>query len=317
MVVNWNGFPDSVAALESLQRASPGPDLVVVVDNGSTDGSGRKLAAWAEEQGIRCAVLTPGDPIQSHRPTVPRWPRGMALVLNPQNSGFGAGVNLGIRAAAAIRRPHYVLLLNNDATVAPDFLPPLLEELSDPAVAAATGLIYHACGEDASRNPKLWYAGGRLDPIRALGVHRTKPLSDGACDVQFVTGCFVALKLDVLERYGLLPERYFLYSEDVELSFVLRRAGYRLRITPRAVAYHKVNAAAKHWRESPLIAYLHNRNRFWFARRNLSGPARILSFAWLVPSRLGRAAVEALTGRPKIAREVIRGTLHGLLTRPR
>jgi GT2 family glycosyltransferase len=239
----------------------------------------------------------------------------MALVMNPENSGFGAGVNLGIRAAAAIERPQYVLLLNNDATVAPDFLPPLLEELSDPAVAAATGLIYRGCGTD--RHPKLWYAGGRLDPIRALGVHRTKPLTNGACDVEFVTGCFVALKLDILERYGLLPERYFLYSEDVELSFILRRAGYRLRITPRSVAYHKVNAAAKHWRESPLVAYLHHRNRLWFARRNLPPSARLLSFAWLIPSRLGRAALEILWGRPKIAGEVLRGTLHGLLTPPR
>lgn len=311
ILVNWNGFEDSVAALESLRRASPGPGLVVVVDNGSTDGSGSLLAEWAKRQGMFCAVLDAQHPDCNSTPAVPPWPCGLVLVLSRENLGFGGGVNLGTRVAASIARPTYILLLNNDATVAPDFLPPLLAELAQPRVACATGLIYYA-----DRRSKLWYAGGRLNLVRALGAHRTRSAPSVSCDVEFVSGCFAAIKLDVFQHLGLLPEVYFLYSEDVELSFLLRRAGYRLRLAPRSVAYHKVNAATRHWRDSPLVAYLHNRNRLWFARRNLHGHLRALALAWLVPTRFARAAAELGRGRIEIARKILRGTWDGLFADP-
>jgi GT2 family glycosyltransferase len=309
ILVNWNGFEDSIAALESLRSASPTPGFVVVVDNGSTDGSAERIASWARARGLACTVLDRADqPEERNCNHVRPWPCGLTLVMNPRNSGFGAGVNLGARVAIARYRPRYLLLLNNDATVAPDFLTPLLAELADPLVAAATGLIYYM-----DRPGKLWYAGGRLDRLRALGAHRTGPPPREPQDVEFVTGCFAAVKADLLEKIGLLPEEYFLYSEDVEMCFLLRRAGYRLRFTPHAVAYHKVNAAAGHWRESRLVAYLHHRNRFWFARRNLRGLERALAIAWLLPTRVGRALAELARGRPRIARQIVRGTWDGLL----
>jgi hypothetical protein len=307
ILVNWNGFEDSIAALQSLQSARPAPGLVVVVDNGSTDGSAQRIACWARARGLSCTLVHPTDqPAGSHHDVRP-WPAGIVLVTNPRNSGFGAGVNLGIRVATTLHPLSYILLLNNDATVAPDFLSPLLRELADPQVAAATGLIYYA-----DRPGELWYAGGRLDPWRALGVHQRGPAPQGPQDVEFITGCFAAIKADLLEQIGLLPEQYFLYSEDVEMCLRLRRAGYRLRLSPRAVAYHKVNAATGHWRESPLVAYLHNRNRFWFVRRNLRGLERALAIAWLLPTRIGRAMAELGRGRLRVAGHIVRGTVDGL-----
>ncbi len=315
VLVNWNGFHDTVAALESLRRATPAPGVVVVVDNGSTDGSAEKLSRWAEQQGVACTSVLACDLSRNHATGVGRWPQGLAIASSPRNLGFAGGVNLGIRTACALSDPSYVLLLNNDATVAPDFLPPLLAELEDPKVAAATGVIYRA-----DRPRELWYAGGTLDRLRALGAHRTGSLPSSPCDVEFITGCFALLRLRALEQLGLLPEVYFLYTEDLELSCRLRAAGYRLRFTPHAVAYHKVGAAAGDWRDSPLIAYLHNRNRLWFVRRNLPPVQRAVSLAWLVPTRLSRAAGQILSGRPKIAWQVLRGTMDGLFApveRPR
>lgn len=144
VLVNWNGFEDSVGALESLQRASPRPGFVILVDNGSTDGSPARLAQWARCRGISPAVFTPQEIGRQGNPAPAPWPEGLALILNPRNSGFGAGVNLGARLAAGLDGTRYLLLLNNDATVEPGFLAPLLAELEDPEVGAATGLIYQA-----------------------------------------------------------------------------------------------------------------------------------------------------------------------------
>ena len=190
VVLNWNGWRDTVRCLASL-RASDYPNLhVVVIDNGSTDGSPEHLApllgaAW-------------GELVQAHR-----------------NLGFTGGANLGLRLALE-RGADYAFLLNNDATVAPDCITTLVEAAEPrPEVGFVGPKIVWAEEPD-----RFWSAGMSITWHRTtIESHRNAP-DDGRFDgcrvVQGLSGCALLVRRAVLERVGLLDERYFAYYEDLD-----------------------------------------------------------------------------------------------------
>jgi len=167
VVVNWNGLTDTMACLVSLEAATPRPARVVVVDNGSSDGSVEALRRW-----------------QAERPKAP----ALTLIASPTNRGFSGANNLGLARLAADPAIDHFLLLNNDATVEPAFFAELARALAMAPDAGIMGpTIYVTGGADAGQ---VWYAGGAFVPLRALVVHRLA-VPPGAAPVatEFVTGC--------------------------------------------------------------------------------------------------------------------------------
>src|SRR6185312_10296990 len=117
VLLNWNGYADTEAALDSLLEADPRPDHVVVVDNGSHDDSVQRLNAWRERNEPRGDSNAAGP-----------W---LTIIAEPENRGFAIGNNIGIDSLATNTHATHFLLLNNDATVAPDYFARMYDALRE------------------------------------------------------------------------------------------------------------------------------------------------------------------------------------------
>lgn len=215
VLVNWNGWADTVACLESLDPLTYPDATVLVVDNGSTDDSVARISAA--------------------RP-------GVRLIETGANLGFAGGNNVAIRTALD-EGADYVWLLNNDTVVEPDALTALVDALEkDPMAGAAGSKITYF-----DRPGVLWYAGGDFG-TDGLAHHRGLDETDtGAYDTlgetEVITGCSLLLRASVLEQVGLMRDEYFLYWEETDLDWRIRAAGHRLLYVPGSVVRHKVAAS--------------------------------------------------------------------------
>ncbi len=236
VVLNWKRPADTIACVESLVRLSYPSYEIIVVDNGT-------------DHHARAAIRR-------------RFP-SLTVVENGRNLGFAGGSNVGIAHLLA-RGVDYVLLLNDDTEVAED----LLRVLVDVGEAASEIGILGPSIYYFDRPNVLWSAGGAVDPVgepRHLGLDR---VDDGAgraaLDVDYVTGCAILVKRAVVERIGMLDERFFAYFEETEWCARARRAGFRVVHVPRGRVWHKIEAAERGGSRHYL--YLMARNRLLYLR---------------------------------------------------
>jgi GT2 family glycosyltransferase len=242
ILINWNNYEDSKKCLLSLQHCTYTNFLPIVVDNFSQDGSGKKLQ---EEFGDFAHFL-----------------------FTDANLGFSGGNNVGFRYALE-RGFDYVMELNNDTEVEPDFLETLVFSIHDREdFAAAQPLIYY----NQDRRHVIWNAGGKLIPQLGLSLTKmegkTKPASLPAQETDWITGCAFLIKSEVLRKTGLLKEFFFFGSfEDVDLSTRIRNSGYKLWFEPSSVIYHtagnssKSKVKGKEGFLNPRVHYLAQRNQ--------------------------------------------------------
>jgi hypothetical protein len=280
VVLNWCGEDDSRACLGSLLAADYRALTLLLVDNGSPDGSGERLHA--------------------------AFP-GIAYLQTGANLGYTGGNNRGIAWALEAGAEH-VLVLNNDTVVERDAVTCLVDAATaGPGVGAVAPKILYFDAPD-----RIWFGGGEFSPLRGAGVHqrqreRDVPGADpGVRDITFVTGCCCLLSAEALRRVGGFAEDFFAYVEDVELSLRLSRAGYRLLYQPAARVLHRVSPGAP----TPPSAFqiLHrDRNRRRLARRHFNWLDRLRFAGWFYPSRVVRLAQYASRGDWARASAVWRG----------
>jgi GT2 family glycosyltransferase len=308
IVVNWNNAADTVDCLESLRVASPRPPRVVVVDNGSIDDSPGRIARWAAELGMSFELITRMDqrtPPTAASPASP-W---LTITSLGTNLGFAGGNNVGLELLHADETLTHFLLLNNDAVVAPNYFEEMHAALEDrPGVGLIIGTIYELPNRD-----RVWYAGGRMLPLRALVSHNVDlPSRPEAASTEFITGCAMVIGREALERVGLLADCYFPgYMEDAEYSWRVRRSGLDLIYAPRALVYHKVGATFGARSASPMTAYYQTRHRLFFVKRNLRGSGRLFALMYMAMTKPVRAFVDVLSGRPRVGWATLRGTFDG------
>ncbi len=263
VVLNWNGEDDTVACIESL-RAQRDVELeILLVDNASADGSGERLHT--------------------------RYP-GMAYLQTGANLGYAGGNDRGIEWALA-QGAAWVLIVNNDTVADPDCVRLLREgALGDDRMAGVAPLITRF--DDPKR---VWFAGGRLDAVRALGTHDhdgelvsdvVSQAADGSTvtPCSFLCGCCILFRAAALREVGGFREDFFAYVEDVELSYRLGRAGWRLGWMPAARLAHRVPACS-----APPSAWqlrLRDRNRRRMARDLYPWPLRAAFWLWFWPTRV-------------------------------
>jgi GT2 family glycosyltransferase len=227
VVLNWSRAADTVACLESLGAADLQGASVLVVDNGSRDGSVAILRA--------------------------RFPDLQVIAL-PENRGYAGGNNVGIQAALDAGAGA-VLLLNNDTRVAPDFLPPLLEALnSSPLCAAVASAVIRADRPDMHDVAYSEVRFHERNVVQLRGVN--VPVFgnfDRRCEVEVVVGCCALFRSEALRTVGVFDEAYFAYHEDVDWCLRARKAGWKLFYEPYARVYHQASAstARLHARPAP------------------------------------------------------------------
>jgi GT2 family glycosyltransferase len=312
IVLNWNGAADTEMCLASLLDADPRPYGIAVVDNGSRAGEVDRLRAWAAARGVLMHIESE-DPARWPHPArrTPR-PGEVVLLTSSTNRGFSGGNNLALRYTAQESGATHFLLFNNDATVSPGYFADLERSL---AAYSDTGL---ASGTIYEMDPphRVWYAGGRIVPLRTIVVHDLEvPTDDRVAPTGFICGCTMLISRATLRRIGYLPECYYPgYVEDTEYCQRALDAGIPLLYAPRAVAYHKVGGAYGAHSQNPRATYAVNRHRAFWARRNLRGARRLAALLYLVVTKPARAVIDAVSGRPRIAWAVLTGMLAGLFS---
>ena len=307
VLVNWRGAADTEHCLASLLAATRRPACVVVVENASGDGSIDRLREWGRAHAPSFAEVA-GD----HAPTVRDARAWLTLVALPDNRGFSGGNNAGLRLLRARDELTHFLLLNNDTEVAPDYFAALARALRRrPDAGLLSGTIYHF--DDRRR---VWYAGGRELPLRAMVVHRTeRPRTDDPIATEFITGCALLVSRAAHDALGPLPECYFpAYGEDAEYCHRARRAGIAVLYAPEPVVYHRIGASTRGHDVALLPTMLAVRHRGFFVRRNLRGLAQLAALLYLAATKPARVALELARGRPAVAGAVLRGTVSGLFS---
>jgi GT2 family glycosyltransferase len=258
IVLNYNGGAVVAEAVASLLVQDHEPLEVIVVDNGSRDGSEAALAA--------------------------RFGERIRLIAAGRNLGFGAGNNLGIAAAAGT----YLVLLNNDAVAAPWMVRELVAaaERSPRVGMVAPKVLLHGSRDIIDTTGHLLYPDGlnrgrgRLE--RDLGQY------DGCREALFPSGAAALYARAMLDDVGPFDPALFLYGDDAELGLRARLAGWECAFAPRALAYHRYSMSSGAW--SSLKAFHVERNRVLVLLRHfplslvlLSPPftaVRLLLHAW-------------------------------------
>lgn len=235
VVLNWNGWKDTVACLQSLQALDYPNFHLVVVDNASSDDS----------------VVQ----INKAMPAV-------ELLQSGANLGFGGGCNVGIRKAMS-RQADYIWLINSDATVHSSALSSLVNVAESADMIGSVGSVLFDAGTD--------------DHVQVWGGGQVK-LWSGWCSNQsargpldFISGASMLLRCDALAMSGVFDEStFFMYWEDTDLAFRLKKCGWKLAVAKDSRVWHKQSASVG--QQSPALDRYFTQSGVRFLRRYAALP---------------------------------------------
>jgi GT2 family glycosyltransferase len=230
-----------------------------------------------------------------------------------QNLGFTGGNNVGFQKVLELNY-EYVLLLNNDVFVDPNFLYHLINYLDfNPEVGAAQPLIY--CHPNRY---KIWNGGGKFN--RLTGKTDSKQYNDSdncPIEIDWISGCAFIIRTSLLKQVGYFNEKYFAYYEDVDLSFRIREAGFKLMLIPSSVIYHigggscNTPEKSKEGYLSPHVHYYNTRNHFWIIRRWLKWYEKPTAILYHAVYSISLACYFLLRFRWNKLMAVAKGFIHG------
>ncbi|MFI5394378.1 MAG: glycosyltransferase family 2 protein [Candidatus Binatia bacterium] len=240
VIVHWNS-PYLLGCLRSFLQPDMEGVEVVLVDNASTDGSMREVAA-AYDGHVR-------------------------TLLTPENYGYTRGANIGLRQAQG----RYIILLNNDTEAAPGFIESLVAAAeADPRIGICCPKILSAKDHRLIDNVGHWVYPDGLSRCRGR-FEEDYGQYDTPEDVLVPSGCAILVRREMLDDVGLLDEDFFSYCDDTDLGLRAQLRGWRCVTVPSAVVYHWGSAP------SPLKAFLVERNRLWVAVKCLPLPLLLMA----------------------------------------
>jgi len=291
ITVNYNGLNDTCALIDTIPFND---DLeVIVVDNASNE----------DETSI----------IEKRYPTV-------KVIRSTENLGFAGGNNLGIKAAQG----KYLFFINNDTLlrckkedVGCKMFQPLIDRLeSSEKIGAVCPKIRFAW----DNNPIQFAGYTPLSRItmrnRSIGYgEEDRGQYDSAHPTPYAHGAAMMVKREAIEKVGLMPECYFLYYEELDWSMMFKRAGYDIWYEPACTIYHKESQSTG--QDSPLKAYYLTRNRLLFAKRNIQGIQKHITYCYLIGIVAVRDIMKhAIKGNPTLFRATYKG-IHDFLVQPK
>lgn len=285
IILNWNGWVDTIACLESVFQNTYSNFQVIVCDNGSTDASMDKIKQWANGS-LRAVIPTKlakeycPAPIAYNEVLMKDISSKINIVDEPlifietgSNLGFAGGVNIGLRFALAQKDFDYVWILNNDTIIVTDSLDELVKTmLADTSIGiCGSKLMYYDTPN------QLQSLGGKYNKILGTSSHIVdeKYLSN----IDYVVGASMLVSKKFIETIGLMPEDYFLYYEDLAWS-VRGKKLFKLACNSNSVVYHKEGASTggntkDKDTKSKMSDYYSIRNRILFTKKY---------FMWYLPT---------------------------------
>ena len=253
IIVTYNSATEIGPCLDSLVgHTEPFPTTITVVDNASSDGTVGMVRA--------------------------RWP-GVQVIESPTNAGFSRANNLGIRATGG----DYVLLLNPDTVAPPGAIQTLVRGLAahpDAAIAGARLLSEHGFPELSWGDPigpwnelkRKVFSTLYHRKIRSI-VRKVDQLSRQAREVSWVSGACMVIRRPDLEAVGLLDERFFMYTEDVDLCIAMTKRGRTvLYVAGAELLHYRGRSAAR----NPATERLYRRSQLAYYEKHLPHWAGLL-----------------------------------------
>jgi len=230
VVLNWNNFRDTKECLESLEKISYPNYEIIIVDNGSIDGSTRR--------------------IQKEFPDY-------IYIYNDKNLGFGEGTNVGMRYAVKTGAD-YIFWINNDMIVDRSFLEPLVQAMKNEGAGLVGPATFYY-----DQKEKIYTAGADLNFLKT-GMKRYK-IAGKFRQVDSLGGAFL-IKKEVIDKIGYFYEPYFLNLEETDYCFQAKKAGFKIFCEPKSKIWHKVGGTLR--RIPATATYYYYRNRLLFIKRN-------------------------------------------------
>lgn len=305
ILLNWNGWKDTIECLESVFRLTYPDFRVIVCDNASNDDSLEKIKSWSRgdllaesvnpqlshlnsppcRKPIPCLELTRKQAESGSQASDTR----LCVIQNGENLGFAAGNNVGLRYALGDPRCQFFWLLNNDTVAEPNALSALvrcMEQQPDIGLCGSLNLSYYNPDEvqaEGGRTFSRWTARVHKSPQKTV-----RQLASNPKRMDYINGASMMVSRAFLETVGLMEESYFLYFE--ELDWAMRAKGkFDLGYARDSVIYHKEGATIGTDRDRvkrSLISdqYL-SRSRVLFTKR---------FFPWALPSVLAATSFTAI-----------------------
>ncbi len=346
IILNYNGWQDTIECLESVLRNEYPNYQVIVVDNGSTDGSVEMIKKWADGGQ---EVLTPNEthPLYylSHPPVRKPIPyieydrktaeagglseeekllyeelpndmlHPMILIQTGDNLGFAGGNNTAYRYVSKIDDCKYVWFLNNDAVITPDSLRLMVEHMGKKEDFGVIGSIitYYDFPN------RVWFNGGKINYYLGGGFHvgkgslltdqKTKEGDSKICD--FVTGCSMLVRADIFENMHGFDERFFLNYEDIDLCYRILRKGWKIGLIKQLFVFHKVSVTQK--KENIELLFYHvNRSRVIWIRKTVKTEKKlILGIVVFLLTRFAVIVRLFFVGKQSAVPSVVHGVIDG------
>lgn len=323
IVLNWNGWKDTIECLASLAHLHHSSYCVIVVDNASNDDSFHQISAWVEDNvGIgghyNRFVKLKEDELAAFRS--PLQPMEILLVKASVNGGYARGNNLGIHLAMQCGATHF-WILNNDTVVHQDALCALERVVTNDPTVGIVGsvLLYY---DDRTRIQA--YGGATFDRYKARGSQIANGLTFDAQTIMslssaapaYISGASTLVTDRFVKDVGVMEEGYFLYYEEIDWA-IRSSKRWRLAISPESLVYHKEGASigtSTRSARSFLSQYYLNRNLLIFYRRFLPWMS---AFAVMrVLREVARCVFRGDLGRARVTTRALADGLRGV-TGPR
>jgi len=306
IILNWNGWKDTVECLESLYQITYPNYDVIVVDNGSEDESIEKIKQYAEgkikveskffeysseNKPIKIIEYTreeaeAGGGKEKEIENLPSN-RKLILIKNERNYGFAEGNNIGIRYALKALNPNYILLLNNDTVVDKRFLDELVKiaesderiGIVGPKILNPNGTLHRSCWKYHSyfnvfnENVLLNRFGNFYKYRNTRNIKKIK-------DVDVVSGACILFKKQVFDNIGLLDSNIFMYTEETDICYRAKKNGYKIIYCSNCSIIHYGEQSSK---KIPQIAMIHSyRSKIYFFYKHYSKFKAFILEAFLI-----------------------------------
>ncbi len=284
IILNWNGWKDTIECLESVLQINYPNYEIILVDNGSEDESIKMIKGHFngkvyEKSGslslesnknskqieiLECArEETESNEMKIVAVKNLSTKKILFLIKNERNYGFAEGNNIAIRFALKIPNVEYLLQLNNDTVVDHEFLKELVNVAESDVNVGVVGAVNYYYDHPE----KIWFAGGKINfwngKISKIGENGKQEMSNEA---DYVAGSCILIKKEVIEKVGMLDKAYFAYWEDTDWCIRVHKANYRVLYVPKAKIWHKVSSTAK--KINGFSEYYETRNTFLFIKKN-------------------------------------------------
>ncbi len=249
VILNTNRRADTLACLESLRSGTYTNHRVLVLDNASTDGS--------------------VEAISEHFPEV-------QIIPLTANLGYAGNNNVGIMAALELGAD-WVFVLNEDTILAPDCIERLVEAgTQDQRLGIVGPMVYHH-----DEPTTIQSAGGRIGPYWNAWHLAQKEPDQGQYaaphQVDWISGCAILVRRQVIEQVGALDERFFYYWEETEWCLRTTRHGWRIMHIPAAQLWHK--GVQRDYQPKPMVSYYNTRNHFLMMQKH-HAPLTAWIYTW-------------------------------------